>query len=330
MRSIHPFWAVTRTLMIGVGALVAAQVLAAETYPSRPLRVVVPYSAGGGVDITARLLAEPLRNQFGQGIVVDNRPGASGMIGAGTVAKASPDGYTLLLSAAGEIAVNPHLYKRMSYNPDKELTPISLVVRIPNVLVVNNDVPAKNIQGLIAFAKKQAGAMTYSSSGIGNPQHLSGEMLEKMTGIKMNHIPMKGAAQQLTDVAGKHVHMTFSSIAAARPYISGGRVRPIAVTGKSRVAAMPDVPALSEYKPLEKYELINWFGLFVPAGAPQAIVSKLNDAVVSALKSPDMVRRYNDQGMEPAPMTSKQASDFVKSESGKFAQIIREADVQLQ
>lgn len=316
--------------MVGVGALVAAQVLATETYPSRPLRVVVPYSAGGGVDITARLLAESLRNQFGQGIVVDNRPGASGMIGAGTVAKASPDGYTLLLSAAGEIAVNPHLYKPMSYNPDKELTPISLVVRIPNVLVVNNDVPAKNIQGLIAFAKKQAGAMTYSSSGIGNPQHLSGEMLQKMTGIKMNHIPMKGAAQQLTDVAGKHVHMTFSSIAAARPYISGGRLRPIAVTGKSRVAALPDVPALSEYKPLEKYELINWFGLFVPAGAPQAIVSKLNDAVVSALKSPDMVCRYNDQGMEPAPMTSKQASDFVKAESGKFAQIIREADVQLQ
>jgi tripartite-type tricarboxylate transporter receptor subunit TctC len=322
---------------ITAGTLIACAVLAAGTqshaqdkYPSRPVRVVVPYSAGGGVDITARLLAEPLRKTFGQTFVVDNRPGASGMIGAQTVAKATPDGYILLLAAAGEVAVNQHLYKTMSYNPEKELTPITLVVKIPNVLVVNADVRAKDIVELIAYAKANPGKLTYSSSGVGNPQHLAGEMLEKMAGIKMIHVPMKGAAQQLTDVAGKYVDMTFSSVAAARPFISSKKVRPIAVTSTTRVAALPSVPALSEYKPLSDYELVNWFGFFAPAKTPLALITRLNEATVQALKSDELAGKLKEQGMEPAPMTPEQARAFVQSEGGKFARIIKEANVQLQ
>ena len=305
--------------------------MAQDGYPNKPIRIVVPYTAGGGVDTVARLIGDRMSKILGQPVIVDNKPGASGMIGATAVAKSPPDGYTLLLSAAGEIAVNPSLYKgKMQYDPQKDLAPISLVVRIPNVLVVNPDVPAKTTAELIAYAKANPGKLTYSSSGIGNPQHLNGELLNKMADVQTSHVPYKGASQQLTDVTAKHVSMTFTSVAAALPFIKGGQIRPIAVTSAKRVPSLPDVPALSEYKPLAGYELINWFGFFAPAKTPEPIVAKLHAALTDALKDPEIAKKLEMQGAEPAPTSPQQFAQFIAAETAKFGKIVTDAKVTVE
>lgn len=250
------------------------------------------------------------------------------MLGAGTVAKAAPDGYTLLLSAAGEIAVNPHLYKgKMAYDPQQELAPVSLVVRIPNVLVVNPDVPAKDTAALVAYAKANPGKLAYSSSGVGNPQHLNGELFNNLAGVKTTHVPYKGASQQLSDVVAKHVDMTFTSVAAATQFIKSGQVRPIAVTSAKRVPSLPDVPALAEYKPLAGYELVNWFGMFAPAKTPAPIIAKVHAALADALKDPDVVKKLEAQGSEPALMTPAQFTQFVSAEYTKFGKVVADNKV---
>ena len=302
-----------------------------DGYPSKPIRIIVPYTAGGGVDTIARLIGDKMGKSLGQTVIVDNKPGASGMIGATAVAKAPPDGYTLLLSAAGEIAVNPSLYKgKMQYDAQKDLAPISAVVRIPNVLVVNPDVPAKTTAELVAYAKANPGKLSYSSSGVGNPQHLNGELFNAMAGVQTSHVPYKGAAQQLTDVTAKHVSMTFTSVAAALPFIKNGQIRPIAVTSAKRVPSLPDVPTLSEFKPLANYELINWFGFFAPAKTPQPIIAKLHAALTDALRDPEIVKKLELQGAEPALMTPEQFAQFIGAETAKFTKIVTDAKVTVE
>ena len=277
------------------------------------------------------LLGDKMSRQLGQPVIVDNKPGASGMIGATAVAKSPPDGYTLLLSAAGEIAVNPSLYKgKMQYDPQKDLAPISLVVKIPNILVVNADVPAKTTAELVAYAKANPGKLSYSSSGVGNPQHLNGELFNKMAGVQTSHVPYKGASQQLSDVMAKHVSMTFTSVAAALPFIKNGQIRPIAVTSSKRVPSMPDVPTLAEYKPLASYDLVNWFGFFAPAKTPEPIIAKLNAALADALKDPEIARKLDAQGAEPAPMSPQQFGQFINAESAKFGKIVTDANVTVE
>jgi len=300
-----------------------------EPYPNQTIRIVAPYPPGGGIDIIARLLAEPMREALGRPVIVENKPGASGMIGAQAVAKSPPDGYTLLLATAGEIVVNPHLYKTMSYDPDKELAPVCLIVRVPNVLVVNPDVPARTPKELVAHARANPGKLTFSSSGVGNPQHLAGEMFNQLAGTDIVHVPYKGSAPALTDVAAKHVSMTFSSLAAALPMINARQVRAIAVTSKSRVAAAPDVPALAEYQPLADYELVNWFGMFAPVNTPAYIIKRLNEVIQQVLKNPEFVQKIALQGGEPAPNTPGEFRQFLRSESAKFARIIADAKVTL-
>src|SRR5688572_13085452 len=275
-------------------------------YPSQQIRILCPFPAGGGTDLTSRLLAEQLSRSLGQQVVVENRTGASGMIGTGAAAKSPADGYTLLV-ASGEVALNPHLYKeRMAYDWDRELQPITLLVKVPNVLAVNTDVPAKNVAELIAYAKQNEGKLTFSSSGVGNPQQLTGELFNKMAGVQIRHVPYKGAAPQLADVAGKHITMTFVSIGAAKPFIDGGRIRPIAVTSTTRVSALPDVPAIAEHPPLAGFELVNFFGFFGPAGMPDAVLKRLNAAAVQALKDPGMAGKLRNVGFEPAPTRSEE------------------------
>jgi tripartite-type tricarboxylate transporter receptor subunit TctC len=312
-------------------AAVAAAPMAlwAQDYPNQPLKIIVPFPAGGGTDITARHLGDHLRKILGQSVVIDNRPGASGMIGTQVVAKAPPDGYTLLV-ASGEIAVNPHLYPKMAYDWDKDLSMISLLVKVPSILVVNSDVPAKNVPELIAYAKSNQGKLTFSSSGIGNPQQLAGELFNKMAGVKINHVPYKGAAPQLADVAGKHITMTFSSIAAALPHIESGKVRPIAVTSLTRVSSMPDLPAIAEYPPLAGYELMNFFGFYGPPNLPDPILRKLNAATLQAYKSSELVGKLKDLGFEPATSTPEQFREFIRAESKKFARIIVDANVKIE
>ena len=283
-----------RSLLLAAAVFVAApavQVHAQAQYPRQPIKIICPFPAGGGTDLTSRLLADQFQKTFGQNVVVENRTGASGMIGTGFVAKAPNDGYTLLVNS-GEVALNPHLYKdKMAYDWDRELQPITLLVKVPNVLAVNMDVPAKTVGELIDYAKANPGKLTFSSSGIGNPQQLTGEMFNKMAGVKIGHVPYKGAAPQLAAVAGKHITMTFVSIGAARPFIEGNKIRPIGVTSTKRVAVLPDVPAIAEHPALAGFELVNFFGFLAPAGIADPILRTLNEAAVQALKTPDIAAK---------------------------------------
>ncbi|WP_256988557.1 Bug family tripartite tricarboxylate transporter substrate binding protein [Bordetella genomosp. 9] len=318
---------------LGIAALLSipCAASAADDYPTMPIRLIVPYTAGGGVDLIARLMAERLHDTLGTSIIVENKPGASGMIGANYVSKAKPDGYTILLSAAGEIVVNPSLYKeKMMFNPERELASVTLVARIPNVLVVNPSVPVKTPAELVAYAKSQPGRLTFSSSGIGNLQHVSGELLDRMAGVDIRHIPYKGAAQQIADVVAQHVTMTFTSVAAAMPFIKSGQVRPIAVTSSHRLEALPDVPALSETPQLAGYEVVNWFGLFAPGGTPAPILDKLNKAALQAMKDPRLLQALKDQGAEPAPSSRAEFDAFRRAETAKFAKVIKETNITLQ
>src|SRR5918999_4089133 len=260
--------------------------LAQAPYPQQQIRIICPFPAGGGTDLTARLLGGELNKTLGQPVVVDNRTGASGMIGTEAAARAKPDGYTLLL-ASGELALNPHLYPKIAYDWDRDLQPITLVVKVPNVMAVNPDVPVKTVAELIAHAKQNPDKLTFSSSGVGNPQQLTGELFNKMAGVQIRHVAYKGAAPQLAAVAGKEVSLTYVSIGAALPFIQGNRIRPIAVTSATRVAVLPDVPAIAEHAPLAGFELVNFFGFFGPAGLPEPVLRRLNTAAVQTMKMPE-------------------------------------------
>jgi tripartite-type tricarboxylate transporter receptor subunit TctC len=309
------------------GAALTSPALA-QDYPTKPITIVVPFSPGGGVDTMARLLAEKLRSSLGQQVIVDNKPGASGMLGALAVVRAPADGHTLLLGSAGETAINPLIYKaKMQYAPEKDLAPVTAVVRVPNVLVAAATVPFKTLDELVAHAKKNPGKVSYASSGVGNPQHLNGELLKEMAGIFMVHVPYRGASGQLIDVAAGNVDFTFVSMAAAAPFIKDGRVKAVAVTSAKRVPFAPDVPTVAESKAAPKYALENWFGLFAPGATPPAVVAKLNAAVVQALQAPDLAQRMSEQGGLPAPMSPAQFRDFVKAESVQYARIVEFAKI---
>lgn len=317
-----------RTLLL---ALLAAPA-AFAAYPDKAVTIVVPFAAGGGVDITARLLADKLRADLGQAVVVENKAGASGMIGAAAVAKAAPDGYTLLMASAGEVAINPHIYQgRMQYAPEKDLAAVAPVVRVPNVIVVNPSLPIRNVAELVAYAKANAGKVTYASSGVGNPQHLAGELFRRVAGVPLVHVPYKGAAAQLTDVAGQIVDFTFVSLTAANPFIASGKVRPIAMTSATRTPVAPQLPVVAEYKPMAGYAIENWFGLFAPAKTPPELVERLNAAVTKAMQSPDLVRRMREQGADPAaPLTPAKYAEFVKAESARFQKIVEEGQIRAE
>jgi tripartite-type tricarboxylate transporter receptor subunit TctC len=317
----------SRTLTLFLLSFLSNSILA-QDYPTKTITIVVPFSAGGGVDAVARVLAEKLQASLGQSVVVDNKPGASGMLGANAVAKAKADGYTLLLGSAGETAINPLVYKgKMLYQPDKELAPITPITRVPNVLVSSLTLPVKNIEELIAYGKKNPGKLSYGTSGVGNPQHLNGELLASLAGIEMNHVPYKGASNQLVDVAAGRVDLTFVSMAAAASFIKGNRVNVLAVTSKKRASFAPQVPAISEYAPVAAYALENWFGLFAPAGTPPAIQAKLNAAALDALRDPEIAKRLETQGGEPAPMSQVQFKEFIAAETAKYAKIVSAANI---
>lgn len=298
--------------------------------PSHPITIVVPFSAGGGVDTMARLLADRLRTTLNTSVIVENKAGGSGMIGANAVVHAAPDGYTLLLGSAGETAIAPFVYQgRMQYDPAKDLAPITLVTRVPNVLVANPRLPVKSIEELVAYARRNPGKLTYSTSGVGNPQHLNGALLEDLAGIRLSHIPYKGASGQLIDVTSGQVDLSFVSYAAARPFIQSGKLKAIAVTSARRASFAPGVPAIAEYRPLAGYHLENWFGLWAPAATPADIQQKINAAVVQALKDPVLAKKLREEGAEPAPMAIPQFREFMKTEAAQFGRIVETAKIKV-
>ncbi len=319
-----------RDFTVAAGAaLLAGPARAQGAYPNRPIRILVGYPAGGGVDLVARLLGEAMKAALGQPVIVENRPGASAMIAAQAVATAAPDGYTLLASAAGEIATNQFLFKdKMTYDPLRQLAPVALVGIVPCVVVVKATTPVHNPAELIAYARAHRGALSFSSSGIGNPQQLAGELMNTMAGTDVLHVPYRGAAPAVTDVAVGAVTMSFTSLAAALPLIQDGKLRAVAVTSRERMPQLPDVQTLSEGVPeLKGYELLNWFALFATAGTPEPIIARLNAIANAALRDPAIAKKLEVQGIVPRPMTPAEFKAFVAGEAEKFGRIIARANI---
>jgi tripartite-type tricarboxylate transporter receptor subunit TctC len=315
--------------LTAAAALLAGPARAQAGYPSRPIRILVGYPAGGGVDLVARLLAEPMKATLNATVIVENRPGASAMIAAQAVATATPDGHTLLASAAGEIATNQFLFRdKMTYDPLRQLAPVALIGIVPCVVVVAATTPVHTPGELIAYARANRGKLSFSSSGVGNPQQLAGELMNTMAGTDVLHVPYRGAAPAVTDVAVGAVTMSFTSLAAALPFLQDGRLRAVAVTSRERMPQLPDVASFAESVPeLKDYELLNWFALFATGGTPAPIVEQLNGIATTALRSKAIAQKLEVQGIVPRPMTAAQFKTFVAAEAEKFGQIIVRANI---
>jgi tripartite-type tricarboxylate transporter receptor subunit TctC len=316
------------SLIAGVSARAAAQ----DGYASRMIRMLVGYPAGGGVDIVARLLGEPISATVGQSVIVENRTGALATIATNAVAKSPGDGYTLLMAASGEISVNQHLFKdKLAYDASRDLVPVALVGIVPCVIVVGANLPIKNAKELVAYAKDNPGGkVTFSTGGVGGPQHLAGEMMNRMAGVDMLHVPYRGSAPAVTDVATGAVTMSFSSLAVALPLMQDNKIRAVAVTSNAPMPQLPDVAPLSEGAPnLAGYELLNWFGLFAPAGTPMPIVNRLNGIVNKAIESKALADKLLVQGIVPRPMDAPAFKKFVDDETEKFGKLIKEAKITL-
>jgi tripartite-type tricarboxylate transporter receptor subunit TctC len=293
----------------------------AQSYPTRSIRVVVPYAAGGATDLTGRTVGAKMGETFKQTIVVDNRPGAGGVIGADIVAKAPPDGYTVLLSSPAEIAILPHLQK-MPYDPRKDLAPVSLASTTPLIFVVHPSLPVKSVKDLIAFVKARPGQLSYASAGTGGVQHLAGELLKITYKLDMVHVPYKGAGPVMPDLIGGHIPMFFSGMPPSMPHVRAGKLRALAVTSTKRSAAAPEVPTMAEAG-VPDFVFTNWFAYWVPAGTPAAVIRTLNAEINRALKLDDVKARLITVGLETLGTTPEELGRFVREESEKFAKLIK-------
>jgi len=295
----------------------------AQAYPSKPIRLVVPYPAGGPLDIMARAIGQKLTEAWNQPVVVDNRAGAGGNIGADLVAKAAPDGYTLLMGAVATQAINPALYSKIPYDAAKDFAAVALVAQVPNILVVNPAVPVKSVHELIELARAKPGTLNFASGSTGSTGHLAGELFKTMAGVDMVHIPYKGAAPATTDLLAGQVQLMFDNLANALPNVKAGKLRALAVTTLARSPAVPELPTIAE-SGLPGFDLSTWFGLLVPAGTPPEIVAKLNAEVVRALNASDMRERLQRMGAEPpANNTPEHFAVFIRSEAAKYAKVVK-------
>ena len=303
--------------------------LQAQDYPAKPIRLIIPYSPGGTADLLARTIGQKMAASLGQQIIVDNRPGAGGNIGADLAAKAAPDGYTIVMGTVATHAINPNLYATMPYDADKDFAPIVLIATLPNLLVVNPSVPAKNVKELIALAQAKPGELAFASAGNGTSQHLSGELFKKMTGVDMIHIPYKGSAPAVSDLIGGQVQLMFDNIPSSLPQVRAGKLRALAVTGPKRSPVLPDLPTLSEAG-LPGFSITSWFALFAPAGTPSKILLRLNKEAAKAIASQDLRQQWMAQGIEPAGGTADQLAEFRRIEAPKWAKIIRDSGARVE
>ena len=300
-----------------------------QAYPDKAVRMVVPFAAGAGSnDIMARLVAQKLSDNFGQQVVVDNRPGASGIIGTDIVAKAQPDGYTVLMMSL-TLTVNPSLFKKLPYNTEKDLTPVTAVASAPLMLVTHPSLPVKSVREFIAYAKANPGKLNFGSGGPGTTPHLAGEMLKTMAGIQVIHVPYKGGAPALADLVGGQIQFMCENIPGTLPFVKAGRLRALAITDTKRSPLLPEMPTLDE-SGLKGYEIVGWNGLFVPAGTPPAIVNKLHAAVVKALALPDVRERLATMGADGIGNTPQQFTAFIKSEIAKWAKVVKDAGIRIE
>ncbi|HTP63132.1 MAG TPA: tripartite tricarboxylate transporter substrate binding protein [Burkholderiales bacterium] len=317
-----------KRLLVFLALAIAAGTATAQSWPSRPLRLVVPYAPGGPIDISARLLAAKLQEPLGQPVVVENRPGAGGNIGVDLIAKGPADGYNLVMSAIATLAINPSLYSNLPYDPLKDLRHVALLVQVPNVLVVRDDLPAKNVQELIALARQQPGKLDFGSGSTGSTGHLAGEMFKMMTGTYMVHIPYKGSAPALADMMAGRIDLMFDNLASSLPSIKSGKVRALATTTLKRSSFLPDVPTLNEVGQsvagLRGFDMTTWWGVSVAAKTPQAVVDRLSAEILKAMDAPDVKERLHGMGSEaPAIRTPEQFTAFVAAELKTYTELVK-------
>jgi len=308
-------------------AAASLPLLAAAAYPERPIRMIVPYSAGGGADNTARVIAQQMSVALGQQVVIDNRPGAAGVIGEEAVAKAAPDGYTVLYDASA-FAVNPSM-RRLSFDPLKDFIPISLVATAANILVVPPNAPYKSVQEFLAYARAHPGKLTFASAGAGSGSHLAGELLNARAGIDLMHVPYKGGAPALTDVMGNQVSAYFGNVASTLSYASTGKLRALAVTSLKRSPGLPDTPTLAE-SGLPGFEVLEWNGVFVPRGTPPEVVQRLAREVQAAVAEPRVQDKLRHLGLEPVGNTPQQFGKFVQAEAARWGALVKSRNIKAE
>jgi tripartite-type tricarboxylate transporter receptor subunit TctC len=318
-----------RLLAMLAAALLPPAASAQDNYPSRPITLVVPYAAGGGNDVMARIVGDKMSKTLGQQVVIENRPGAGGSTATRQVARAAPDGYTLVLGGSGSLAVNPTLYQNVGYDPRKDFAPVGLIGTSALVVLVNPALPARSIRELIDIAKKEPGKINYASAGVGSGIHLGTVLFELMAGVQLTHVPYRGSAPALTDLIGGHVSIYFSSLPPAVALVKEGKVRALAVTDSKRSPVFPDVPTVAEAA-LPGYESVLHYGIVAPAGTPRPIIGKLNAAMREALKAPDTIERMAVDGTEPLPSTPEEYAADIDREETKWSAIVKRSGMKAE
>jgi tripartite-type tricarboxylate transporter receptor subunit TctC len=325
----HFFRLLTGTVLAGAALLAPLAAMADDNYPSKPIRIIVPYAPGGTGDVFARILAEPLGIALKQPVVIDNRPGASGAIGTNMVIQSPADGYTLLLGQAGEIAITPFAMKSVTYRPTRDLIPVTLIGDVPLVLAAPSSAPFNDVKQLIAAAKVKPNAIAYASSGTATPGHLAAAALALGTQTSMVHAPYKGAGQAMTDLLGAHVDIFFSGAPAAIPYLKTGRLKALAVSTSSRAPFLPDVPTIDEAGGQKNFNFSLWGGIFAPAGTPPAVVARLSKEFSELIARPEIKARLESEGAVVRPNTPAEFTAFVATETEKYQRIIKELNISL-
>lgn len=317
-----------RTFAAGALALLLSFAAAAQDYPNKPVRLVVPFPTGSISDALGRIVADRLGAALGQNVLVENKGGAGGNIGSETVARAAPDGYTLVLGAAGPHSINEHLYKQLGFDPHKDFAPIALLVIVPNILVVNNDLPARDVRGFIDYAKANPGRIAYGSIGNGSSQHLAGTQFESATGVKLTHVPYRGAPPAIADLLKGDIQAMFQLVPNIAGQVKAGQVRALAVTSATRSSTLPDVPTMKEAG-VPDYETAGWFGLLAPAGTPQPILGKLAAETARIMKSPEIQAKMVELGCITVDSGPAHFDTFITDERAKWKEIVKASGAQL-
>jgi tripartite-type tricarboxylate transporter receptor subunit TctC len=316
-----------RLLATATLALVALAPVHAQTWPAKPVRIIVPFPPGGTTDIVARAIGVELQRMWQQPVVIENRAGAGGNIGADAVAKSAPDGYTLLMGTVGTHAINQALFaqsgSKMPFDPAKDFAPITLVAGVPNVMVINPKLPVNSVEEFIAYAKARPGQLNMASSGNGTSIHLTGELFKTVTGTYMVHFPYRGSAPAVTDLIAGNMNVMFDNLPSALPHIKSGRLKALAVTSRTRSPALPNVPTVEEAAGLKGFDASSWFGLFAPAGTPRPIVDKVQADVARALSQPEVRERFVGQGADPGGNTPDQFAAFIRAETDKWTRVVK-------
>ena len=319
----------TQWILKGAALWAISGLAMAQTYPTKPLKLVVPYAAGGSTDQLARAIAEPLGRALGQAVVVENKPGGNTIIGAEAVAKSAPDGYTLFMGSSASLAVNPLLYSKLPYDPVADFAGVSMLAASPLVMVVPASLPVTNVKEFVELAKRKPDAINYASVGNGNPLHLAGELFKVATGIEMTHVPYNGSAPALTALLGNQVQVMFDVVLTSNPHIQSGKLRALALTGTNRLALLPNVPTIAA-SGYPGYEAGIWFAMVVPKATPAAIVARLNTEVTKILAQPDMKARFDGLALELIPGPSEEVAKYAQREQARWGKLIRDKGIRLE